>query len=362
MDAAPITSDQNFDKPLSNPAVGTSVPKVSSPVASASVTNVTVPAKRGRNKQLTCPHIGCTHEGTFPRQYELERHIRVKHGSKKPFLCPYPGCFKGQAPSRFARSDKLTAHIRTAHHRQDDLALRCPAEGCIELPMTPDLLSIHIQMKHSGYRYYPVVPEAFRPLVNAASSSWRQCFLGNCGKQLRLESLVPHMMSQPHSVEQINSVADELRTNHYLVVKGSCSCGIADVGEFAQTCVCASTAIELVCPVCPQTHKDHDALREHLDEDHLVSSEQRAHFIAWRDHLRQLYPRYRKSFVSCTFRWEIGLRPDISCPYCGEPHRNSSNDHHVRMLEDPEHIKPFRRDILKLYPDFAQHPVWTDLA
>jgi hypothetical protein len=31
------------------------------------------------------------------------------------------------------------------------------------------------------------------------------------------------------------------------------------------------------------------------------------------------------------------------------------------MLADPEEIKPYRRAILKLYPDFATHPVWKDL-
>ncbi|KAK4539948.1 hypothetical protein LTR36_009918 [Oleoguttula mirabilis] len=32
------------------------------------------------------------------------------------------------------------------------------------------------------------------------------------------------------------------------------------------------------------------------------------------------------------------------------------------MLADPEELRPYRREILKLYPGFINYPVWDDLS
>lgn len=76
---------------------------------------------------LRCSHSGCTYEGVFSRQWELQRHIMTKHTREKPFWCPVVGCIKGRGAPAFARPDKLTQHIRQVHCRNGARAV-CPAD------------------------------------------------------------------------------------------------------------------------------------------------------------------------------------------------------------------------------------------
>jgi len=63
-------------------------------------------SKRVRKRgTFECSHLGCSHKGTFLREYELERHIKTKHEKDRPFQCPVTGCFKRTQRTAFARSD-----------------------------------------------------------------------------------------------------------------------------------------------------------------------------------------------------------------------------------------------------------------
>lgn len=75
-------------------------------------------SKRTVDHKFKCPELSCDHKGTFPRQYELRRHIDSRHSVDKPYRCLARGCLgKGNAATAFQRSDKLTSHIMTMHRK-----------------------------------------------------------------------------------------------------------------------------------------------------------------------------------------------------------------------------------------------------
>lgn len=65
-------------------------------------------ARSRRDQRLLCTYDGCNFQGSFPRPYELNRHIKATHSGDRSLTCPI--CSAG-----FVRADKLTAHIRTHH-------------------------------------------------------------------------------------------------------------------------------------------------------------------------------------------------------------------------------------------------------
>ena len=124
--------------------------------------------------ELDCPYPDCNHEGNFRRQYELDRHIRVKHEAGEQLPCPFPGCLKGPNTPNFSRPDKLTAHVRITHRRQREQKLKCPADGCAEPAAVLHRLGMHIRKKHlkRSSDYHPGILTA---LANASSPSHCQC-------------------------------------------------------------------------------------------------------------------------------------------------------------------------------------------
>ena len=143
-------------------------------------------AGRHRNHHLKCPYDDCTHEGTFHRRYELQRHVLVKHKDEKPFQCPYAGCFSRNEKTAFARADKLTSHVRSVHARHADKLLECCAHGCNKTALPLDLLGVHIWQAQATPTVLSHFDEKARGLKAAASTAYRQCPLWRCAKMMPL--------------------------------------------------------------------------------------------------------------------------------------------------------------------------------
>jgi hypothetical protein len=111
------------------------------------------PADPVDGKSLACDHAGCSYVGTFRRQWELQRHVAVKHTTEKPFWCPVIGCIKGREAPAFARPDKLTAHIRAVHCNKNAQAI-CPTSTC---PNTDLELELRLAVRREGHRADPAV-------------------------------------------------------------------------------------------------------------------------------------------------------------------------------------------------------------
>lgn len=315
-----------------------------------------------RDHALTCPHEGCTHKGTFPRKYELDRHVQVKHQGRNPFSCPVNGCFRGLRPSSFPRPDNLTAHIRDVHHRQPEQRIRCSAHGCTKPPMELDLLGVHIKQSHDRLLK---INGTLRAIAHAASSAYLHCPLWNCPKTMPLRSMIKHLLSHPRV--ELELIEEELLSLNYELEREQTpgASEFEETGAYPQ--IGAIVAVRVVCPICKYSCNDHAAFENHMDETHLVGKQQ-SHFQHWRDYARSRNGwKISEKFKPWTY-WEPQTERDacgpFRCPSCDFRTRVwvCATKHHIGMLADSEKIRPYRREILKLYPDFATHPVWNDMA
>ena len=315
-----------------------------------------------KSLQRTCPYATCTYEGVFPRQYELDRHIRVKHDGKKPYSCPFPGCYRGITAPSYPRADKLTSHIRNVHGRHTEQLLKCGYHWCRSSTMTLDLLGVHIRRAHSDTRVFGKPPSdgKARALLNAASPKYRQCPLWRCAKQLPLSNIIQHL-AQHSTVDLEDATAD-------LSLEGYAISNEARVRfdpkqtdqEVLETYACSGVRVRVRCPMCNDIFETHEYFQLHVREEHFIAEGQKEHFQLWREYAKGLGRGY--NFAVWQDWGFFQKKDDLRCPYCGYITPNMSDiDHHTSMLADPEAIKPHRRAILKLYPEFATHPVWKDL-
>lgn len=136
-------------------------------------------------------------------------------------------------------------------------------------------------------------------------------------------------------------------------------------------CCCPVTAVTIVCPVCDAICEDHTAFKVHLERNHYLLRSAAAHFEAWKTYAQALPiwskdANARENFDTLSV-WHTLCKTTVSfkCPSCDWAKENvgwATVDHHLSMLADPEELRPYRREILKLHPGFIDHPVWGDLA
>jgi hypothetical protein len=243
---------------------------------------VDVPKKTGRkgySKSLICTYVGCTYEGTFPRQWELQRHIATQHANRKPYRCPVVGCFKHGGVPAFARPDKLTDHIRAAHQGKGASAV-CPAPACTDTPLRLDLLSVHINLGHLEMEEKGEVGKVFRALANAGSTDYRRCPLLSCKKKrVRIEEFLTHLFA--HEIEDVEAASSELEREGYSVGRAGCEYGEGHTGAVDGWCVCRLASVEVACPVCASRHWDIQSLKDHVGEAHVQVGEDLTAF-RWR--------------------------------------------------------------------------------
>jgi DNA-directed RNA polymerase subunit RPC12/RpoP len=326
--------------------------------------------KRGQREpvngktQFKC--IDCSNEITFSRKSDLDRHQRLKHshGDHPRFVCNAQGCFIGQVPRTFARSDKLTSHIKTRHNL-DTIFSRCPFERCTFGPCALEVLGIHLQRAHRPY-------EVGRAVLNATSCKALRCPLWRCGKHVSVEKLLHHVAS--HAKEEIDSAKPSLELLWLLVQ--STPDHLYDV------------TVQVICPICHTVSADIEQFTEHLLTAHLFTPESGGseHFDNWKVCLAQNVikaPRCQAAVHdllpwSCLDRVEsYNSKRDIRCPSCpfsvaGVAWRGSGQQdkwdaiekHHLSLLrpeaEVVEEIYPYRMQILRLWPEFVTHPVFAD--
>jgi hypothetical protein len=231
--------------------------------------------ERGSGENLRCDHDGCKYKGTFPRQWELQRHIASKHTAEKPYWCPVAGCVKGNGAPAFARPDKLTAHVRAIHYGKDVKAV-CPANTCTDKALTLDLLGVHVKSEHLKNRHEGVIGGMLRAMANAASADHRRCPVWFCKVRVGLEDFPSHLLR--HTNEELAVVASELAEEGYLLNKSDCEHDDEEVVLAGGWCICKVTSIGLECPVCMSHHRDRQSLKAHMEEVHTGRSEDLATF------------------------------------------------------------------------------------
>ncbi|THV55460.1 hypothetical protein BGAL_0008g00470 [Botrytis galanthina] len=100
-------------------------------------------ALRGKKGRLSCDYPGCNK--TFPRKYELNRHIKNIHTQNFQVVCPVYGCHRTAKP--FKRADKFMEHFRK---HDNSRSYRCLIETCQSAPFDIPGLIDHLMKSHYG--------------------------------------------------------------------------------------------------------------------------------------------------------------------------------------------------------------------
>ena len=365
---ATSVTNQASGETLSNCSLPSdSTPTSCEPVTQARKHGNSSKIKARKGPLLSCPHTNCTHEGSFLRRYELDRHIRVKHGGKKPFSCPFPGCFQGTVPPSYARADKLTSHIRNVHAKHRDKALHCCFPDCTQAPLPIGILGVHIRQAHgwqTGTGRCHIADEGARAMCNAASTAHLQCPLWRCAKSSPLSLFMQHL--EGHTSVELVEATDVLKSDGYHISHMTRSSPqLEPSDDYNAEEGGSSVHVQVRCPVCDDAFGTHEALWGHIDEEHLVAGDHQSHFRTWRQCAEDSHKFVRTHRFHPWQEWSLDVYKvwDTICPSCGYYQRRyHSCDHHTSMLVDSDEIRPYRGAILKLYPEFATHPVWKDLA
>jgi hypothetical protein len=322
--------------------------------------------KHKKSRQLKCEFEGCTHKGTFQREWELTRHIETKHivgtGS---FVCRAEGCFNKQMPWTFTRPDKLTSHIKTVHNR-DTVFTACPISDCNFGQRTLETLGVHIQRAHKNR-------QEGRAVLNASTCKVRKCPLWRCGKSVKARELPGHVAG--HAKDDVLAASSRLQSEGLNAAATSGSSGMI---------------ITVSCPICNGTSDDIDGFIAHIWASHLFTEGGADHFISWKSILTENAAKWRHAEIASVSPWNVldesvmfRSRADtVQCSSClfsfsgwGErwwsapsesqqTARNAVTTHHLSLLR-PEvevvaELYPHRMWILRLYPEFVSHPVFAD--
>jgi len=139
------------------------------------------------------------------------------------------------------------------------------------------------------------------------------------------------------------------------------------------------SVIQVICPVCKAANVNFEQFVHHLWASHLFVNKPNGteHFLEWRDALKRLVRETSRTSVTDMHPW-TKLTADLryretrqfgcpKCPFSSNAYSgHSARDHHLTLLR-PEvdvaaELYPVRFQILRLYPEFATHPVFYDLA
>jgi hypothetical protein len=280
---------------------------------------------------LKCDFPGCHSRATFNRKYELQRHMK-KHERKGTYPCLSIDCDRKGSRS-FYRADKLFHHLRTRHGANDTYL--CPLFGCLTNPMSFDEIKLHAT-SHVGV-YNSVVGYFLR-----IPASQRQCMLKNCLKRLDILGMQSHLLG--HTMNE--------RMEEAAVIQ--------QMGYDAET-------VKVICPLCELLLGNHGEFAAHLQSVHLTTDS--AHLAEFLEFVANTIDVFVSRRDVIWYPWRVwhdpGTMQSMVCPACGQPASTRRPvdriDHHLQLLPDQNEVRPYRWDILRLWPDFGAHPVFDDV-
>lgn len=321
-----------------------------------------------RNEHVNrCAVEGCKHKGSFKSTYELTRHNQTIHGgrSAKRFVCDARGCFHGRLPWSFARSDKLTSHIK-ATHSYSTIFNKCPATECNFGPCTLEVLGVHICRAHQNL-------DEGRAVLNATPCKTRKCPMWRCGKHVFADQLIVHI--QTHASEDVEAAKSDLELEGILI-DGTSQSGIT---------------VRVSCPVCGCISTDAIGFMRHLATEHLQLADCGGydHFEEWKAYWHSNVPHYYAANIRSVLPWSYihdfipcDHKRAYQCPSCSfsvlgvggyktfeeakvqREKRTLIREHHLSLLRPDDEVVaalyPHRMAILRLCPGFVTHPVFAD--
>ena len=305
---------------------------------------------------LPCTWPGCHRR--FSRKGDLSRHVQGTHRKIKPFVCPAAGCFKKQQRTTFARRDKLVDHLFAVHDYTTPCC--CPRDGCDKIPRRMDEIYVHIRKCGNIDN-----TDTLRPLrlsldkVCGTLDRIHPCPIASCKSRSRASDFPGHILR--HEQKDIESAQAVLESNNWMVLKASCSHHNSRAGQ--SSCTCPITTLHVRCPVC-HFIMEYSCFEDHMVLEHLIDDAHRDHFAFWRAHCRLLH---------VDTAWAVGTwgvdsqlaNKGVQCPVCSCTSTSTRLDHHLGMMRCFSYLKPYRLQILRLYPGFLSErffqAVWDDL-
>jgi hypothetical protein len=278
-----------------------------------------------------CAWLGCRSATIFKREYEYDRHMKKHTGVSLP--CPVQYCPR-QGSRAFYRSDKLREHVKNGHTENENC--RCLVEGCTTAAMPLDILRIHFR-GHPFDLYY-------RALVISEYNLRRKCELKKCKKWFQeADQLQEHLLT--------HCLADRLSQ-----------------GDVIKQMSFDPNTARIICPVCHQDFANSSEFVPHLGVEHLVTDgdhwlsfiKQASKHLRWFASENLWQKRSKWQFLNLVIPQEMNF-----CNYCGESTLSGSDpeyiDHHMTLLKktsDLDKVIAARAAILRLLPDFADHPIF----
>lgn len=300
---------------------------------------------------------------TFSRRSDLARHVSSRHEQVLPYACPANGCFKGQSPTRFARADKLTDHIR-AVHLHHDATFRCPLTACgYQQPMfMPEVLA-HFALADANLSHWQLHVGATNAFINASEKL--KCPIWSCGQRVRRSEMLQHL--HQHDEDQLEAQAESIGAAGYVVEHAAHLTVDSGQGSAARRSI-----VQIQCPVlgCQRACVDHKAFSRHLVFHHLVKRDQASqeHLSRWLD----VNNRFSIWGSVDGFPWEVSgcyANAGRTCPVCLFEPSGSSPELKAQHLESifrpdedvfPE-LEPHRVQLLRLCPEFTEHSLYNYL-
>jgi len=282
-------------------------------------------SSRGSNwTPKKCLWIGCQSVAIFKRKFEYDRHMR-KHTRAVSIPCPVQYCPR-QGSRAFYRWDKLSDHLKTGHMESEKC--RCLVEGCRVTNIPLCLLRYHAR-----WHRIPSAATFNHDFVHTlkATTFRSKCDLRRC-KRWFVETNELHEHLSTHSLDERLTQSDVIR----------------EMGFDPNT-------IAIVCPVCQQHCADCSEFRTHLEAAHLVTEEH------WFSFKAQISVEWITDMWRFPFMWCHYHKTDILCNYCGMSGPLSQlawQEHCDDLLkkQDLDEVIASRTAILRLYPEFSNHP------
>jgi len=312
---------------------------------------------------LRCPYSYCRYGGTFARQDSLQRHIKSTHGqdATSRWICPLTSCMNGINRTALSRKDVLVRHIRTAHR---GAKFQCPSGSCSQRKWQHwELLWAHLRKAHQSEKL-----DEIAALTTAVDPGNIACPIWLCRERLSLSAFQDHLMQ--HTQGDLATATETLLSENYAVIKASCehaTTGGSTSSASVAGCACDITSIAIICPVCGHPCTDHRTFRSHLQSQHLLKQGEDAHYEAWKHYAQATATWTKKQDFNVLQAWRVldVAQKELQCPSCDyatDPNRNCIVDHHLDMLVGSEVLRPYRCEILKLYPGFVDYKIWSDTA
>ncbi|KAF2438323.1 hypothetical protein P171DRAFT_490991 [Karstenula rhodostoma CBS 690.94] len=261
---------------------------------------------------IRCEHPGCSYLGTFNRKYDLQRHM-TKHSNLQKGKCPLEFCER-----HFDRYDKLREHLRKAHADTEEAI--CPNSQCnMRVPFM--LLDYHVNIHYSSST--TVVEKA----CGGRLSDLRSCPIASCEyntKKLLIEELQEHI--RQHTTKDRDKSSGAILAAGYDPANGN-----------------------VICPVCKTRFCAMEDFYFHLQNEHIFKNGYYAQNIAETWHMIWHITRY------VLWRTE---------PVSGEVARlfRVQPEAHISQLRPHHEYAQHRLAILRLWPDFHEHPLFDEFT